>query len=108
MLVGKKLTMALVLAAGSVTAAGTAVIFAQQAAKAPRTLVRAGHVVDVKTVQQNGKIITYHYKISEKFTTVPNDARIFEDLSSPVLTLSTCWPLGTNLRRLIVKADLVQ
>jgi LPXTG-site transpeptidase (sortase) family protein len=67
-----------------------------------------GDVVDVKTVQQNGKIITYHYKISEKFTTVPNDARIFEDSGSPVLTLSTCWPLGTNLRRLIVKAELMQ
>ncbi|MCX6766382.1 MAG: sortase [Candidatus Moranbacteria bacterium] len=67
-----------------------------------------GDIVDVKTVQQNGKIITFHYKISEKFTTVPNDARIFEDSGSPVLTLSTCWPLGTNLRRLIVKGDLVQ
>lgn len=67
-----------------------------------------GDVVDVKTTQQNGKIITFHYKISEKFTTVSNDARIFEDSGSPVLTLSTCWPLGTNLRRLIVKGDLVQ
>jgi len=66
-----------------------------------------GDVVDVKTVQQNGKTITYHYKISEKFTTVPNDARIFEDSGSPVLTLSTCWPIGSNLRRLIVKAELV-
>jgi LPXTG-site transpeptidase (sortase) family protein len=66
-----------------------------------------GDVVDVKTAQQNGKIITYHYKIGEKFTTVPNDARIFEDSGSPVLTLSTCWPIGSNARRLIVKGDLV-
>lgn len=64
-----------------------------------------GDVVDVKTVQQNGKIITYHYKISEKFTTVPNDERIFEDTGGAVLTLSTCWPLGSNLRRLIVRAE---
>jgi LPXTG-site transpeptidase (sortase) family protein len=67
-----------------------------------------GDVVDAKTVQQNGKIITYHYKISEKFTTVPNDARIFEDSGSPVLTLSTCWPIGSNARRLIVKGDLIE
>ena len=68
--------------------------------------LKPGDVVDVKTVQQNGKIITYHYKISEKFTTVANDARIFEDTDGPTLTLSTCWPLGTNLRRLIVKAEI--
>ena len=67
-----------------------------------------GDVVDVKTVQQNGKIITYHYKISEKFTAMPDDARIFDNTDSPTLTLSTCWPLGTNLRRLIVKGDLTQ
>jgi len=66
-----------------------------------------GDAVDFKTVQQNGKVIAYHYKISEKFTTVPNDARIFENSSDPTLTLSTCWPLGTNLRRLIVKAEKI-
>ena len=67
-----------------------------------------GDGVDVKTVQQNGKVITYHYKISEKFTAMPDDARIFDNTDSPTLTLPTCWPLGTNLRRLIVKADLIQ
>jgi len=70
--------------------------------------LQPGDMVDVKTVQQNGKIITFRYKISEKFTAAPDDARIFDDSGSSTLTLSTCWPLGTNLRRLIVKADLVQ
>jgi LPXTG-site transpeptidase (sortase) family protein len=67
-----------------------------------------GDIVDLKIVQQNGKIITYHYKIREKFTTIPDDVRIFEDTSDSTLTLSTCWPIGSNLRRLIVKGDLVQ
>jgi LPXTG-site transpeptidase (sortase) family protein len=67
-----------------------------------------GDVVDVKTTQQNGKIITYHYKISEKFTTMPDDERIFNDTSGATLTLSTCWPIGSNARRLIVKAELMQ
>ncbi len=66
-----------------------------------------GDTVEVKTVQQNGKIIIYSYKIREKFTTLPNDARIFENSESPIITLSTCWPLGTNLRRLIVKGELI-
>ena len=66
-----------------------------------------GDVVDFKTIQKNGKIITYHYKISEKFSTLPDDARIFEDSSGATLTLSTCWPIGSNLRRLIVKAEKI-
>jgi len=66
-----------------------------------------GDVVDFKTIQQNGKIITYHYKISEKFSTLPDDERIFNDTSGATLTLSTCWPIGSNARRLIVKGELV-
>lgn len=67
-----------------------------------------GDVVDFKTIQKNGKIITYHYKISEKFSTLPDDARIFEDTSVATLTLSTCWPIGSNARRLIVKGEVVK
>jgi LPXTG-site transpeptidase (sortase) family protein len=66
-----------------------------------------GDIVDVKTTQQNGKVVTYQYKITEKFTTVPNDARIFGETGAPVLTLSTCWPIGSNARRLILKGELI-
>lgn len=67
-----------------------------------------GDIAEVKTVQQNGKTIVYRYEVNEKFSTVPNDERIFEDSENPVLTLSTCWPIGSNSRRLIVRADLVR
>jgi LPXTG-site transpeptidase (sortase) family protein len=67
-----------------------------------------GDIVDVKTVQQNGKTLTYHYKINEKFTTMPDYPGIFDDTSDPTLTLSTCWPIGSNLRRLIVKGEVVK
>jgi len=66
-----------------------------------------GDIVDLKSVQQNGKIIIYHYKISEKFTTMPDDERIFNDTSGAALTLSTCWPIGSNARRLIVKGEKI-
>jgi len=66
-----------------------------------------GDVVEVKTIQQNGKVFVYRYRITEKFTTVPNDARIFEDAGAPTLTLSTCWPIGSNARRLILKGSLI-
>lgn len=69
----------------------------------------AGDVVDVKTIQQNGRAIVYHYKVNSfKKIVAPDDPVIFENTPAPTLTLSTCWPLGTNFRRLIVKADLVK
>lgn len=67
-----------------------------------------GDIILVKTVQRNGRIINYQYKISDKFTTTPNDERIFAPTEAPTLTLSTCWPLGTTLRRVIIKAELVK
>lgn len=67
-----------------------------------------GDAVDVKTIQKNGRTIVYHYKVSVKTISSPDDQKIFEATPEPSLTLSTCWPLGTNLKRLIVKADLVQ
>ncbi len=70
--------------------------------------LQIGDLVTVKTVQKNGRIINYQYKITEKFTTTPDDERIFADSPTPTLTLTTCWPIGTNLKRLIVKAELVK
>lgn len=65
-----------------------------------------GDGVTVATLQKNGRVITYHYKVSDKFITIPDDERIFTDTSDSTLTLSTCWPLGTNFKRLIVKAEI--
>src|SRR3989339_282079 len=68
-----------------------------------------GDTVDVKTVQKNGRAIVYHYKINGfKKIVSPDDPVIFENTAEPTLTLSTCWPLGTNFRRLVIKADLVK
>lgn len=67
-----------------------------------------GDVVVVKTMQKNGRSVTYQYKISEKLIVSPDDEKIFAATAEPSLTLSTCWPLGTNFRRLIIKADLVK
>lgn len=67
-----------------------------------------GDIVSVKAVQKNGRIIEYQYKVIDRFITAPNDEKIFSDTPTPTLTLSTCWPLGTNLRRVIIKAELVK
>lgn len=67
-----------------------------------------GDVIVVKTIQQNGRVIIYSYKVTDKFTTSPDDEEIFADTDKPVITLATCWPIGTNLKRLIIKAELVK
>ncbi|HLN19270.1 MAG TPA: sortase [Patescibacteria group bacterium] len=67
-----------------------------------------GDVIRLKTSQKNGRVITYYYKVTNKFVTAPDDNRIFENSENPTLTLSTCWPLGTNLKRLIVKAEFIK
>jgi LPXTG-site transpeptidase (sortase) family protein len=67
-----------------------------------------GDMVRIKTMQKNGRVIIYHYKVMDKFIASPEDERIFANSNAPTLTLSTCWPLGTNFKRLIVKAELVK
>jgi LPXTG-site transpeptidase (sortase) family protein len=67
-----------------------------------------GDIITLKTSQKNGRIIAYQYKVNDKFVATPDDERIFASGTSPVLTLSTCWPIGTNFRRLIVKTELVK
>lgn len=69
--------------------------------------LESGDQIDVTTFQENGRVISYRYAVSEKFVTAPDDERIFEQAEKPTLTLSTCWPLGTTFRRLIVKADIL-
>lgn len=67
-----------------------------------------GDDITVRTIQQNGRTITYHYSVTEKFVTKPDDVRIFANTSYPSITLSTCWPIGTNLKRVIVKGELTK
>lgn len=66
-----------------------------------------GDVVTIKTIQKNGRIMVYKYKINDKFIASPTEERIFAETENPTLTLSTCWPLGTNFKRMIVKAELL-
>lgn len=70
--------------------------------------LQSGDGVTVKTTESNGRVITYAYKVTDKFTATADDQKIFADTPTPTLTLTTCWPIGTSLKRLIVKAALVQ
>lgn len=62
---------------------------------------------DVITLTQrlaNGKEITHTYVVDSKEEVASDDARIFAQTQTQELTLTTCWPLGTSARRLMVKA----
>ena len=68
-----------------------------------------GDTITATIVQKNGRVITYHYRIIDKFISAPDDERIFNEIEGQsTITLSTCWPLGTNFKRLIVKAEMIK
>lgn len=70
--------------------------------------LEAGDGITITTIQKNGRVITYHYIVTEKFITAPDDEAIFAESDQPTITLSTCWPLGTNFKRVIVKGELAK
>jgi len=67
-----------------------------------------GDVVIVRTVQKNGRAISYKYVVTEKFVAYPDDERIFAETENSTMTLTTCWPIGTTFKRAIIKAELVK
>lgn len=67
-----------------------------------------GDVIMVNVTQKNGRTIIYRYRVSDKFVSLADDERIFAESDEPVLTLSTCWPLRTTFKRMIVRAELVK
>lgn len=49
----------------------------------------------------------YDYRVREKQILPPEQVKISND-NQPILTLMTCWPIGTALKRLVVRADLIR
>lgn len=64
--------------------------------------LRPGDVVYINT--KEGK---YIYRVKESFVVSPTQTDVLNPTDTPILTLMTCTPIGTNLRRLIVRAELV-
>lgn len=49
----------------------------------------------------------YTYQVSSKKVVSPSDVSVLNPTDTPVITLITCTPVGTNWNRLIIKADQV-
>ncbi len=65
-----------------------------------------GDRILVSEVLASGREVRHVYEVSLSEEVEADDARIFADSQSSVLTLTTCWPLGTADRRIMVKAYL--
>lgn len=51
---------------------------------------------------------TYVYRVSQRFTVAPDDTKILAQTDTPQLTLYTCTPVFTALRRLVYVAPLLR
>jgi LPXTG-site transpeptidase (sortase) family protein len=49
----------------------------------------------------------YDYRVTSKEILAPDDVKI-TITSKPVLTLTTCWPIGTAAKRLVVHTELIR
>lgn len=51
--------------------------------------------------------IVYVYRVFEKIVVRPEQVEVLNPVNEPILDLMTCVPVGTNLKRLIVKAKQI-
>ncbi|HFC76840.1 MAG TPA: sortase, partial [Candidatus Moranbacteria bacterium] len=68
--------------------------------------LQIGDKIIIKATQKNGRSFEYTYTVYNKDVVLADDDKIFAINKNPTITLVTCWPLGTNWKRLIVKANL--
>ena len=55
----------------------------------------------------SGKSTDIVYEVTQPgIVVLPSDDRLFSESEGYELTLATCWPIGTNLKRMMVKAKL--
>lgn len=50
---------------------------------------------------------TYVYRVKDSIVVKPNQTQVLNPTPTPTLSIMTCTPLGTNLKRLVVRADLI-
>ena len=68
--------------------------------------LEASDGIIIEAVQKNNKTIKYAYRVVSKEVVGAGDPSLFVDTQKNILTLVTCWPVGTNWKRLMLKAEL--
>jgi len=62
----------------------------------------------VTVKDNNNKTVIFHYVVSDSGIFKADDQQQFADRGKSVVALSTCWPVGTSDKRLVVYGELTQ
>lgn len=50
----------------------------------------------------------YEYEINKKYTVSAKDVKLVHSAGEAKITLMTCWPIGTSLKRLVLEGTLIK
>ncbi len=70
--------------------------------------VADGTSFSITATRKNGQQIKFHYIVERRGEFAANDQAQFVNTADSVVALSTCWPVGTTDRRLVLFAKLTQ
>lgn len=70
--------------------------------------VKDGTSFSVTVTLKNGKQVRYHYVVAGRGEYKADDQAQFVNTADSVVALSTCWPVGTTARRLVLYGKLSQ
>lgn len=70
--------------------------------------VKDGTSFSITATQKNGKKIRYNYVVQRRGEYAADDQAQFASTAESVVALSTCWPLNTTARRLVIFGVLTQ
>lgn len=70
--------------------------------------VKDGTSFSITATQKNGNKVKYNYVVKGRGEYAANDQAQFVSTADSVVALSTCWPVGTTARRLVIFAKLTQ
>lgn len=70
--------------------------------------VKDGTSFSITVTDADGKKTIYHYVVKGRGEYAANDQAQFVNTADSVVALSTCWPVGTTARRLVLFGKLTQ
>ncbi len=70
--------------------------------------VTDGTSFTITATQKDGKQVRHHFVVTRRGEYAANDQAQFVNTAESLVALSTCWPVGTTARRLVVFGKLTQ
>ncbi len=70
--------------------------------------VKDGTSFTITVTDNGGKKVIYHYVVQSRGEFAADDQAQFVNTADSIVALSTCWPVGTTARRLVLFAKLTQ